>query len=601
MSGSTSAASSGGQAWASPMEMGARWAEIAGKSQAALDTFLRKQASDQPQVVDLQSTVAPFSELLVSMMSNPTGLVETQLRLWQSYGELWQNVTLRAFGVAAGPVAAPKKADRRFKHEKWESDVVFDYIKQSYLIASESLQQMIAAHGEKLSEPARAKLRFYVQQYVDAMSPTNFAATNPEVIGKTWQTGGDNLLKGLSNLLDDLSADKGIIRRRAPDAYKVGENLAATKGSVVFRNDLMELIQYEPTTETVHEVPILLVPPWVNKFYLFDLQPKNSFIKWLVDQGFTVFAISWVNPGSAHAGKDFEDYFLEGPLAAFDVIEATTGQSRTNLVGYCLGGTLTATGLAYLAEKGEESRRVASATLIATLVDYTRLGEFEVFIDKEQVEALDRAMETTGYLDARDLGRLFSVVRANDLIWSLVIGNYLLAEEAVPFDMLTWFADGARMPAKMVKTFLNRVALENALARAGALNVAGTPIDLGKIRTPTCIVAMKDDHVAAWESAYNSTQLIGGTHSFILGGSGHNAGVINPPSQGKFGFWTSPDLRPTAEEWLGGATKNEGSWWPHWASWVGTLSGSEVGARTPGSEAFPPIEPAPGSYVRATG
>jgi polyhydroxyalkanoate synthase len=387
-----------------------------------------------------------------------------------------------------------------------------------------------------------------------------------------------------------------LVKNRAPATFEVGTNLATTPGAVVYQNDLMQLLQYDPATERVARRPLLFVPPWVNKYYLFDLQPKNSFIKWAVDQGHTVFAISWVNPTKEHRDKDYADYMKEGPLAALDAIERATGEREVNTVAYCLGGTLTATMLAYQAAKGDD--RVTSATLIATFTDFADIGEFAAIIDEDNLRKVDQYLDRKGYLEGHDLARLFSALRANDLIWSGVVTNYLLAEEALPFDMNHWFADAAHMPSRMLSYYLRKIVLENGLAQPGRIEIDGVPIDLGRVGVPTCFVALRDDHVAPWGAVYVGARRFAVPTRFVLGGSGHNAGTINPPAAKKHGYWTNPELPETAEAWLAGAVRHEGSWWPEWASWVERFDGGKVAARKVGSRALRPLEPAPGSYVK---
>ncbi|MBV8097388.1 MAG: alpha/beta fold hydrolase [Acetobacteraceae bacterium] len=391
----------------------------------------------------------------------------------------------------------------------------------------------MVANVKGLDPVTQRTVEFATKQYVDALSPSNFALTNPEVIKKAVDTGGESLLQGLYNFLEDIVENRGLVKRRGPEAFELGRNIAATPGSVIYQNDLMQLIQYAPATEKTFRRPLLLVPPWVNKFYLFDLKPDNSFINWLVGKGFTVFALSWVNPSATHAAKDFENYMTEGPLAALDAIEQAIGERDANLVGYCLGGTLTAATLAHMAAKGDD--RVKSATLIATMTDFRDLGEFAAIINDQQLQAIDNYTERKGYVEGTELAQLFSLVRANDLIWSNVVSHYLLAEEAVPSDMLFWFADPVGMPGKMIRTYTRNIVLKNALTHPGSLTLNGTPIHLSAVKEPVCFISLKEDHVAGWEATYAGTKLFGGPVRFVLGGSGHNAGVINPPKANKHG------------------------------------------------------------------
>jgi polyhydroxyalkanoate synthase len=549
------------------------------------------------EIMPLDPTVMgrAFCEFAAGLLSNPVKLAEAQMKLWQDYAGIWQNLTRRALGEEVPPYVQPAPGDRRFKDDAWANELVYDFLKQSYLVGSRWIQNLVA-ETPGVNERTRAEIQFLTRQYIDAIAPTNFVLTNPVVARKTMETGGANLLAGMSNFLDDLTRNNALVKNRAPETFKVGVNIAATPGSVIYQNDLMQLIQYNPSTKDVSKTPILFVPPWVNKYYLFDLQPKNSFLKWLVDQGHTVFAISWVNPGKRHRDKDFVDYMKEGPLAALDAIEQATGEREAHVVAYCLGGTLTATMLAWQAARNDT--RVKSATLLATLTEFSDLGEFSVFFDEDRLLKLDRYLEKKGFLEGHDLARLFSIVRANDLIWSAVVNNYLLAEESLPFDMTYWFADPAHMPAKMLNFYIRNIVFENRLPKPGQLVIDGVPIDLGKIKTPTCFVSMHDDHVAPWRATYSGPHLFGGPTRFILGGSGHNAGIVNPPVAKKHGYWTNPELPPAADDWLAGATRHEGSWWPEWASWLTAADDGKIPARVVGAGALKPLEAAPGSYVK---
>ena len=578
--------------WLDPFEASRQWMEIAGKTQRIVAQYMGRQVeSDALQAYHPQATAQAFAEFFASFFKDPEKLVKAQSSLWEKHAELWQTVMNK--GAAKGDGKSSK--DRRFKSEEWEKNVALNVLKHSYLIGSEWLKDLVSEETG-LSPQAKKQVEFFTQQYIDAMAPTNFPLTNPDVMRKTIETGGANLVQGFANLLDDMESRAGHVRRAAQDAFTLGVNLAATKGCVVLRTDMMELIQYEPATEKVREIPLLLVPPWVNKYYLFDLQQKSSFIKWAVEQGFTVFAVSWVNPDESHANKDFENYWLEGPNAALKVIETATAQREVNLIGYCLGGTLTASGLAYLAAHGDH--RVTSATLLATMTDFQDFGDFEVFVTEEQVDALDRRLKNKGYVDSADLSRLFSILRANDLIWSSAISSYLLAEDAVASDLLYWFSDGIGMPAKMLNTFMRSIILDNSLAKPGKLKLDKTPIDLQQIKTPLCFVSLKDDHVAAWQATYKGATRFKAPKRFILGGSGHNAGTINPPAARKHGYWTNPEFPDDPEQWLAGATKHEGSWWTEWASWLKERSRGYVEARPVDDGPVPVLEPAPGSYAR---
>jgi polyhydroxyalkanoate synthase subunit PhaC len=576
----------------SPFEAGRQWLELAAKAQKVFLDQIKPDAA--PPAFIPQDVAHAFSEMVTNLMRDPSKLAKAQTELWQSHAALWQDILTKGFRPGESKPGSGK--DRRFKDEEWDKNLAFNTLKRNYLIGSEWLRKLVADQKE-LPRPTQKKLEFFTERFIDAVSPTNFVATNPAVLRKTFESGGANLVKGFSNFLDDVAADAGHVRRTDANAFEVGVNLATTKGAVVLRTDMMELIQYEPSTERVERTPLLLVPPWVNKYYLFDLQKKSSFIKWAVDQGFTVFTVSWVNPDARHAEKDFENYWLEGPYAALQAIDKITGERSAHLVSYCLGGTLTVSGLSHLAGIGEADR-VASATMIATMTDFEQFGDFEAFVTEEQIKTLEGHLQHKGFVDSADLTRLFALLRANDLIWSSGISSYLLAEDAIASDLLYWFADGIGMPAKMLRTFMRSIILDNALTKPGALKIAGSPIDLKAIRTPLFFVSLRDDHVAGWQDTYRGASRFEASKRFILGGSGHNAGTINPPAAKKHGYWTNPEMPADAEGWFKNAKRNEGSWWPEWADWLKERSGGEVAARAVGAGPLPILELAPGSYVK---
>ncbi|MEK9786325.1 MAG: class I poly(R)-hydroxyalkanoic acid synthase, partial [Gammaproteobacteria bacterium] len=471
--------------------------------------------------------------------------------------------------------------------------------KQSYLLASRYVMAATAS-TQGVDEKKKEQINFYTKQFVDAMAPTNFALTNPDVLKKTMESKGENLVKGFQNILDDLERGEGRLKTRMVDteAFTLGENVAVTPGKIVFENDLIQLIQYEPTTASVSRTPLLIIPPWINKYYILDLQPKNSFIRWLVDQGHTVFVISWVNPDKSLAHKGFEDYLLEGPIAALDTMEAISGSSQSNVIGYCLGGTLLSATLAYLHSTSQD-KRVASATFLTTMIDFAHPGDLGVFIDEDQIQSLEKKMEQDGYLDGGDMATTFNMLRSNDLIWSFVINNYLMGDEPLAFDLLYWNSDSTRMPAKMHSEYLRTMYLENRFKDCGGMTLAGVPIDVSSIETPTYFLSTYEDHIAPWRSTFEGATLFKGPVRFVLSGSGHIAGVVNPPAAKKYGHWISSQ-RPEgeAEAWLKSASKKEGSWWPDWQDWVGSFSSASVKARKPGArKAFPVIEAAPGRYA----
>ena len=573
----------------SPFEAGRQWLELAAKAQKVFVDQIKPDAA--PPAFVPQDIAHAFSEMVTNLMRDPSKLAKAQTELWQSHAALWQDILTKGFRPEESKSGSSK--DRRFKDEEWDKNVAFNSLKRNYLIGSEWMRKLVADQKD-LPRPTQKKLEFFTERFIDAVSPTNFVATNPAVLRKTFESGGANLVKGFSNFLDDVAADAGHVRRTDANAFEVGVNLATTKGAVVLRTDMMELIQYEPSTERVEKNPLLLVPPWVNKYYLFDLQKKSSFIKWAVDQGLTVFTVSWVNPDARHAEKDFENYWLEGPYAALQAIETITGERSVHIVSYCLGGTLTVSGLSHLTGIGEADR-VASATMIATMTDFEQFGDFEAFVTEEQIKTLEGHLQHKGYVDSADLTRLFALLRANDLIWSSGVSSYLLAEDAIASDLLYWFADGIGMPAKMLRTFMRSIILDNALTKPGALKIAGNPIDVKGIRTPLFFVSLRDDHVAGWQDTYRGASRFEASKRFILGGSGHNAGTINPPAAKKHGYWTNPEMPADAENWFKNAKRNEGSWWPEWADWLKERSGGEVAARAVGDGPLPSLEAAPGS------
>jgi polyhydroxyalkanoate synthase len=484
------------------------------------------------------------------------------------------------------------KTDRRFKDDAWRENEVFDFIRQSYLLSARYITNVVQ-NAEGLDPKTAQKVDFYTRQFVDAMSPSNFLMTNPEVLRRTVETGGENLLKGLSNLLADLERGKGQLRIRMTDEtkFKVGGNIAVTPGKVIHRNELMELIQYAPTTEKVLKRPLLIIPPWINKFYILDLRPKNSFIKWAVDQGHTVFVISWVNPDETLADKGFEDYMKLGPYAALEVMEKATGEKAFNVIGYCLGGTLLACTLAHMAAKRDT--RIKTATFLTTMVDFAEAGELGVFIDEEQLQSLEEKMNRRGYLEGREMATTFNMLRANDLIWSFVVSNYLLGQDPFPFDLLYWNDDSTRMPARMHSFYLRRMYQQNDLVKPGAIELDGVALDLRKIKLPTYILSTREDHIAPWKSTYRATQIYGGKIRFVLAASGHIAGVVNPPESGKYSHWVNEELPPDPDAWFKGATELAGSWWPDWHRWITAQDKTQVPARQPENG----LADAPGTYV----
>jgi polyhydroxyalkanoate synthase len=522
------------------------------------------------------------TDFALGLAARPADLLQVQITAAQQWGDFWTQ-------ALTGPASdAPR--DRRFASPQWQDDPYFRSIRDSYLLASKQLRELVSV-GESGGDSSRATVRFLLDQYLNAVAPTNFAHTNPEVLKRTKETNGANLVQGFAHLIEDMASGKGLVQRRSdPNAFEKGKTIAATPGQIVFQNDLFQLIQYDPATDKVAAEPLLYVPPLVNRYYMIDLVPRQSLVKWLVDQGRTVFVISWVNPAEQHRDKGVGDYVLEGVVEAIEQVRKRTGQAP-DLFSFCLGGTLVAIALAWLAAK-DRAGEVNSATLIGSLVDFADMRDWSAFVHEGHLAALEDHLEAQGYIDSLELQRLFAAMRANDLIWSSVVNHYLLDKAAPPSDLLYWFEDGARIPAAFLKSYNRDLLLENRLKHAGGFEVGGTPIDLAAIKSPMLVIALKDDHVSAWQAVYSGARSL--RADFILGGSGHNAGVINPPAANKHGFWTS-DARPeSAEEWLDSATRHEGSWWPTWVEW---LSAKGAGKAVPARPIKDGIEPAPGSYA----
>ena len=553
-----------------------------------------------PLAYDPAAPARAFGEFATAFWTNPTPLFKAQQQAASDWMKLWSSTATRLAGRKAEPVIEPARGDRRFKDAAWSEEPLFDYLKQAYLLTSKRVGELVS-EAEGVDEETRTRVEFYTQQLLNALAPTNFAFTNPEAIRRAIETGSISLLSGLANLLADAATEPRLPQRRAAEDFEIGVTLAATPGSVIYQNELMQLIQYAPATEKMYQRPLLYVPPLVNKYYLLDLQPRSSLMRWLVEQGHTVFVISWVNPGPELGHKDIADYIRQGPVEALDAIEQATGERAADLFGFCMGGTLAAMAAAYLTAKGEGDR-VGSVTTIGALLDFGELGEWATFIEPKQVEAMERHLEAKGHMAAGDLQSLFSVVRANDLIWSSVVNHYLLDREAPPSDILYWFADGAHIPRAFLLSWTDQMLRGNRLREPGGVVLDGTALDLGAVEAPLFSISLKDDHVSAWAATYDGARLWGGPTRFLLGGSGHNAGVINPPAANKHGYWTNEALPDTADAWFEGAARKEGSWWPEWQAWLSNKGKArKVPAREPGGGKLKPIEPAPGSYVRMRG
>jgi polyhydroxyalkanoate synthase len=569
--------------------------QVAERSAKILGDFAKKQAAGMSLGVrDEMGIAKAFMDLYAGMAADPALMASATFNWWFDSMRLWQSTWMKALGMEAAPVAEAAKGDARFKDQDWSTHFLFDYIKQSYLITARHIQQAVSS-VEGLPPDSEKKVAFFTRQYVDALAPSNFLLTNPQVLRETMASGGQNLVKGLNNLLTDIEKGGGQLRISMTDetAFKLGENVATTPGKVVFQNELMQLIQYEPTTKDVYKAPLIIIPPWINKYYVLDLREKNSFIRWAVAQGHTVFVISWVNPDARLSQKGFDNYMLEGPIAALDAVEKATGERKANFIGYCLGGTLLGATLGYLVQK-KLHRRVASATFFVSLLDFSQPGELGVFIDEEQVASLERKMNERGYLEGAEMARTFNMLRANDLVWSFVVNNYLLGKDPFPFDLLYWNADSTRMPARMHSFYLRNMYINNRLGVPGGIELAGVPIDLGKVKVPSYFISTVEDHIAPWKSTYVGARCLGGPVRFVLGGSGHIAGIVNPPAARKYHFWTNDALPETPEAWFEAAKQTPGSWWDDWQAWMDQRNaGEKVPARTPAN----PLEDAPGSYA----
>ncbi|HEY1856883.1 class I poly(R)-hydroxyalkanoic acid synthase [Acidocella sp.] len=577
-----------------PEFMGRSMADIAARSQRLVNDWLKRQAQEGVSL-DPLNVGGAFLEMTAKLLANPTVLMRAQMGLWKDYMTLWQNTTRRMLGEVAEPVIQSDPKDKRFVDPAWQQNEVFDFIKQSYLLSARYINDVIGK-VDGLPPKTAQKIDFYARQFINALSPSNFLLTNPEVLRRTRESGGENLVRGLNNLLNDLEQGRGNLRIKMTDteAFKVGGNIAVADGQVVFQNELMQLIQYTPTTAKVHARPLVIFPPWINKFYILDLRPKNSLVRYLVSQGHTVFMVSWVNPDASLAGKNFDDYMVEGVFAALDAIEKATETREVNAIGYCLGGTLLAATLAYMKARGDD--RVKSATFLVTLTDFSDAGELGVFIDEEQLSTLEERMQRRGYLEGNEMATTFNMLRANDLIWSFVVNNYLLGKEPFPFDLLYWNSDATRMPPAMHSFYLRNMYQKNLLSQPGGLSMKGVPVDLRKIDIPVYFLSCREDHIAPWTSTYRGARLFSGKARFVLAASGHIAGVVNPPEGGKYNHFINDALPDTADAWVEGATEVAGSWWPDWQHWVAGLDHSKVPARIPG-EGLQAIEPAPGTYV----
>src|SRR5580765_566080 len=568
---------------------------VAERSSKILADFAQKQAQSLSAAMrDEMGIAKAYMDMYAKLASDPALVTSISVNLWVDYARLWQSSWMKMFGMQSAPVAEPAKSDSRFKDQDWSANFLFDLIKQSYLISSRHIQHAVS-QVEGLPADSEKKVAFFTRQYVDALSPSNFLLTNPQVLRETVSSGGQNLVRGLNNLLTDIEKGGGQLQISMTDekAFKLGENVATTPGSVVFENELMQLIQYKPITDKALKRPLVIVPPWINKYYILDLREKNSFIRWAVSQGHTVFVVSWVNPDAKLAQKGFDDYMVEGPLAALDAVQRATGEREVNIIGYCLGGTLLGATLAYLAAKQDD--RIKTATFFVSLLDFSQPGELGVFIDEAQVENLEKKMNERGYLEGSEMAGTFNLLRSNDLVWSFVVNNYLMGKDPFPFDLLYWNADSTRMPARMHSFYLRNMYIRNLMGKPGGISLCGVPIDLSKVTIPAYFISTAEDHIAPWKTTYKGAQYLGGKVRFVLGGSGHIAGIVNPPAAKKYQFWTNDSMPETAEKWLETATQKPGSWWNDWQAWMDKQNAGapKVPARKPGDGALKVREDAP--------
>jgi polyhydroxyalkanoate synthase subunit PhaC len=573
----------------------ARMIEEAGKAAAAWAGPREKGEVRDTVAEPMADMVKTFSKLTEYWLSDPSRALEAQTRLYSGYMDIWLRAVKRASGEADENERGPAKPDKRFQDPEWSQNAFFDFLRQTYEVTSQWAGDLVE-HAHGLDEHTRHKARFYVKQITDAVSPSNFILTNPELFRETVASNGENLVRGMRMLAEDISAGKGELKLRQSDVsgFEVGKNIATTPGKVIARSELAEIIQYEPKTKEVLRRPLLICPPWINKFYILDLNEKKSFIRWALEQGQTVFVISWVNPDERHGRKDWEAYIREGVQFGLDTVERATGESKVNAIGYCVGGTLLAAALALMAQEGDD--RIASATFFTTQVDFTHAGDLKVFVDQDQIAALEKAMNERGYLDGNKMATAFNMLRSGDLIWPYVVNNYMRGREPLPFDLLYWNSDSTRMTAANHSFYLRNCYMENSLS-AGLMEIAGRRLSLEDVTIPVYNLAAREDHIAPARSAFVGCGFFGGKVEFVMAGSGHIAGVVNPPSAGKYQYWTGGKPVGPFEDWVAKAKENPGSWWPHWHAWIERQDKKRVSARKVGAST-PVLCDAPGEYVR---
>ena len=578
----------------------ARMVEAAGKAAAAW-TAPRERGEVRDSVAEpAADMVKTFSKLTEYWLSDPQRALEAQTRLFGGYMAIWTN-TLRRMGAeetepaADAPAVTPDKGDKRFQDPEWGRNAFFDFLKQAYLVTSRWAGELVE-NAEGLDEHTRHKAAFYVKQVSNAISPSNFILTNPELFRETVASNGENLVRGMKMLAEDIAAGKGDLKLRQADytRFEIGKNIAMTPGKVVARSEVAEIIQYEPSTKKVLKRPLLICPPWINKFYILDLNPEKSFIRWAVEQGHTVFVISWVNPDQRHGRLGWEAYIRDGIQFGLDTVQAATGERKVNAIGYCVGGTLLAAALALMAKEGDD--RIRSATLFTTQVDFVHAGDLKVFVDEDQVAAIERSMNEKGYLDGTKMATAFNMLRSGDLIWPYVVNNYMRGKAPLPFDLLYWNADSTRMGAANHSFYLRNCYLDNNLTQ-GRMVLDGKTLSLSDVKIPIYNLSSREDHIAPAKSVFLGCKYFGGDVEFVLAGSGHIAGVVNHPRSGKYQYWTGGKAEGEYEDWLAKAEEHPGSWWPHWQAWIEAQNATRVPARKPG-EHTPTFGDAPGEYVR---
>ena len=575
------------------------WSLVLRTQKLSIDTISSHMEDLSAGGHDPFDLIRPYSAWLGQLSREPVHFTRAANNYWQKNIRLYRSIWQQLLGLNTEPLAEPDEKDRRFHDSAWSESPYFDFIKQSYLLFAEFAEECFS-DTTTLDEQELDKLKFFTQQWVDAIAPTNFAVTNPLVIKEALRTKGTSLFEGYKNFLRDWeqSGRQFNVRLSDPEAFELGKNIATTPGKIVFQNEFFQLIQYCPSTDQVLREPLLVIPPWINKYYILDLRPENSFLSWCVGQGHTVLVISWINPDASYAETTFEHYMVDGIYAALNAIEQSTGESQINAVGYCIGGTLLAATLAHMASVGDQ--RIRTATFLTTLIDFSDPGEIRAFIDNGQIRKLESRMRQNGYLEGSAMSSAFSMLRANDLIWSAFISNYLMGKEAPAFDLLHWNADSTRLPEAMHSFYLRNMYLDNLLCRPGGLELGGESLDIGRIDVPVYFLSTVEDHIAPWRSTYRGAQLFSGPVRFVLGGSGHIAGVVNPPSKNKYHYYAhSQGLDEDPDVWLNQASQHSGSWWPDWHQWVKMISAGFDQPREPGVHSdFPAIEDAPGSYVK---